>query len=168
MGDVPILCIVAAGSGTGKTTFMEKLIKEMVQRGYRVGTVKSDSHGFEMDVPGKDTWRFAQAGAKATAIIGPNKFALIQQTEYRQELDDVVKMIQDVDIIFVEGYKMSARPRIEVVRREKGEHFISPIENLVAIVTDVAELSAPVPILDLEDIKGTADLIERKYLVKGK
>ena len=70
MSNIPVICIVSAVSNTGKTTLMEKLIGEIVRRGYKVGAVKSDCHGFEMDVPGKDSWRFAQAGASATAIVG--------------------------------------------------------------------------------------------------
>lgn len=165
MNNVPLVCIVSASSGTGKTTFMEKLIKEMTGRGYRVGTVKSDAHGFEMDVPGKDTWRFAQAGAKAAAIIGPAKFALIQQTDKKKDLEDVVRMIEDVDIILVEGYKMSSWPRIEVVRREKGNRPISPEEYLLAIVTDVDELEAGVPVLPLDAAGAAADLIVRNFLL---
>lgn len=164
MNNVPIVCIVAASSGTGKTTFLEKLIKEMTGQGYRVGTIKSDAHGFEMDVPGKDTWRFAQAGAKATAIISPAKFALIQVTDKKKELEEVAGMIEDVDIIFVEGYKMSSRPRIEVVRREKGNRPISPEEYLLAVVTDVDELETGVPVFPLDAVGNVADLIIEKYL----
>ena len=164
MGNVPVVCIVAASSGTGKTTFLEKLIKEVVNRGYRVGTVKSDSHGFEMDVPGKDTWRFAQAGAKATAIIGPEKYALIHKSEGRKDLGQVIEMIEDVDIILVEGYKASQMPRIEVVRREKGTDIISPLEYLIGVVTDVEGLDVPVPVLDINDIEGAADLLIGKCI----
>jgi len=161
---IPLISIVAARSGTGKTTFLEKLIRELVGRGYKVGTIKSDAHGFEMDVPGKDTWRFAQAGAKATAIIGPNKFALIQQTEQKENLYTVAAMIQDVDIILVEGYKMTDNPRIEVIRREVGTEIVSPPECLIAIVTDVEDMAACVPIFSIEDSKSTADFIISQYL----
>lgn len=157
--NVPVVCVVSASSGTGKTTFLERLIKEVVNRGYRVGTVKSDSHGFEMDVPGKDTWKFSQAGAKATAIIGPDKYAIIHKTDHRKDLDQVIAMIEDVDIILVEGFKMSTLPRFEVVRRERGTEIVSPIEYLIAVVTDVIEIDVPVPILDINDIQGAADLL---------
>lgn len=164
MSNVPIVSIVAARSGTGKTTFMENLIRELVERGYKVGTIKSDAHGFEMDVPGKDSWRFAQAGAKATAIIGPEKFALIQETAQKKNLDEVADMIQGVDLILVEGYKMAEKPRIEVIRREMGTEIISPAEYLIAIVTDVQEITTPVPTLAIDDYQGVADLIVAKYL----
>lgn len=156
---VPVVCVVSASSGTGKTTFLEKLIKEVVNRGYSVGTIKSDSHGFEMDVPGKDTWKFSQAGAKATAIIGPDKYAIIHKTDHRKELDQVIAMIEDVDIILVEGFKMSTLPRFEVVRRERGTEIVSPIEYLIAVVTDVKELNVSVPVLDIDDIQGATNLL---------
>lgn len=164
MKEVPVICFVAAKSGTGKTTFLEKLITEMTIRGYRIGMIKSDVHSFEIDVPGKDTWRFAQAGAKTTAIIGPDKYAIIEKTESKKDLEDIVALIQGVDIIIVEGYKAANRPKIEVVRKERGSEVISSLDNLVAVITDVEELSVPVPILDINDVQGVADLIINKFL----
>ena len=120
MKQVSLVSIVSARSGTGKTTFMEKLIKELVQRGYKIGAIKSDAHGFDIDVPGKDSWRFTQAGATVTAVVGPKKFALIEETETKKDLDEVAGMIRGVDLILVEGYKMAQKPRIEIVRSEKG------------------------------------------------
>lgn len=162
--DIPIVCFVAARSGTGKTTFLEKLIKEIVSKGYDVGTIKSDAHGFEMDKPGKDSWRFAQAGSKATAIIGPDKFALIQKTTVKRDLEEVAALMEDVDIILVEGYKFSDRPRFEVVRSEMGTEIVSPLEHLMGIITDVKDLFVPVPIFDLNDVQGVAELIIHQYL----
>lgn len=164
MSMIPTICIVSAVSDVGKTTFMEKLIAEMVQRKYRVGAVKSDCHGFEMDIPGKDSWRFGQAGAKATAVIGVDKYALVQKTEGKKALDEVIRLIEDVDIILVEGFKMGDKPKIEVVRREKGTKLISRTEELIAVVTDVTELPVSVPLYSLGDYQGVADFIIEKYL----
>lgn len=163
MADTPVICIVSKHSKTGKTTFMEKLIKELIGRGYKVGAVKNDFHGFQIDVPGKDTWKFSQAGAAATAIIGPNRFALIQQTSEKKELEDVIEMIEGVDIILVEGYKKSYKPRIEIVRKEKGTDIISSPQNLLAVATDVEGLFVTdgITVIDINDIKGAADLIEK-------
>ncbi|NLP43590.1 MAG: molybdopterin-guanine dinucleotide biosynthesis protein B [Peptococcaceae bacterium] len=161
--EIPVICFVAARSGTGKTTFLEKLIREIVSRGYQVGAVKSDAHGFEIDKPGKDSWRFAQAGSKSTAIIGPDKFALIQQTPTKKELEEVVALMSDVDLILVEGYKVSDRPRIEIVRKELGTELVSPPEKLLAVITDVADLAVSVPIFALDDVIGVADFIIDKY-----
>lgn len=164
MSKVPIISIVAARSGTGKTTFLEKLIRILTEQGYRIGVIKSDAHGFEIDVPGKDTWRFAQAGAKATAIIGPDKFALIHQTEGKKDLDEVAALIRDVDIILVEGYKTADKPRIEVVRGACGSEIISPPQYLLAVVTDVEGLTTSVPVFQLDDVRDTADFLVSRFL----
>ncbi|UWG98241.1 molybdopterin-guanine dinucleotide biosynthesis protein B [Dehalobacter sp. DCM] len=156
---VPVVCFVAAKSGTGKTTFLEKLIREMTERGYRIGVIKSDAHRFDIDKPGKDSWRFAEAGSTATAIIGPDKYAVIQKTETKKDIEEVIPMIENVDIILVEGFKMSQRPRFEVVRRELGTEIVSPAENLLGVITDVEDLAAPVPLIDLNDYVRVADII---------
>jgi len=161
---VPIVSIVAACSGMGKTTFLEKLIRELVERGVKVGTIKNDAHGFEIDKPGKDSWRHAQAGAKATAIIGPDKYAVIQQTHERKDLEKVAGIIEGVDIILVEGNKHGNQPKIEVVRKEKGTKVSSPEKDLIAVVTDVIGLDLAVPCYDLEDYQGIADLLEERFL----
>lgn len=165
MKQVSLVSIVSARSGTGKTTFMEKLIKELVQRGYKIGAIKSDAHGFDIDVPGKDSWRFTQAGATVTAVVGPKKFALIEETETKKDLDEVAGMIRGVDLILVEGYKMAQKPRIEIVRSEKGRNIISPPEYLVAVVTDIPDLAAPAPVFSFEDHPQVADLIVERFLM---
>jgi molybdenum cofactor biosynthesis protein MoaC/molybdopterin-guanine dinucleotide biosynthesis protein MobB len=164
--DIPIISVVAAGSGTGKTIFLEKLIGELVARGIKVGTIKSDAHGFEIDRPGKDSWKHAQAGAKATAIIGPDKYAIIHKVPVRKNLDDVAGIFEDVDIILVEGYKKGDKPKIEVIRKEKGTELCSPLKDLIAVVTDMEYLDVPVPVYDLNDAEGIADLIEKQFLKK--
>lgn len=163
MNRVPLVCIVSGRSGTGKTTFMEKLIQEFVGRGYKVGAVKSDAHGFEIDVPGKDSWRFTQAGAKITTIIGPNKFALVEKTGEKKDLDEVVALMQGVDLILVEGYKTAEKPRIEIVRAEKSREVVSSPEYLLAVVTDVPDLAVSVPKFSLDDYPGVADFVISKF-----
>lgn len=166
MRNIPVICIVSAVSNTGKTTIMEKLICEIVRRGYKVGAVKSDCHGFEMDVPGKDSWRFAQAGARATAIVGPEQYALVQKTSQKKNLDEVVGLMEDIDIALVEGFKLTGKPKIEVVRREKGTHIVSPAEELMAVVTDVTDVSFSVPTFGLGDYERIADFIVNHFIKK--
>lgn len=163
MNMVPLVCIVSGRSGTGKTTFMEKLVEELVGRGYRIGAIKSDAHGFEIDVPGKDSWRFTKAGAKVTAIVGPNKFALVEETREKKSLDEVAALMQGVDLILVEGYKTAEKPRIEIVRAEKSREVVSSPEYLLAVVTDVTDLAVPVPKFSLDDYPGVADFIISQF-----
>jgi molybdopterin-guanine dinucleotide biosynthesis protein B len=163
----PVICFVAARSGTGKTTLLEKVIEDMTARGYAVGTIKSDSHGMQMDREGKDTWRFTQAGAVATAIIGPGAYALIQKTPAKEDLETVVAMLSDVDIILVEGYKGANRPKIEIVRAEKGTDVITDPRDLVAVVSDIGtfpDLPGTVPVFALDDYRNVAELIVETYL----
>lgn len=163
MHKIPLVCIVSGRSGTGKTTFLEKLIEELVRRGYRVGAVKSDAHGFEIDVPGKDSWRFTQAGARVTALVGPGQFALMERTEGKKELDEVAALIQGVDLILVEGYKTAEQPRIEVVRAAVSREVVSPPEYLLAVVTDVPDLPVSVPKFAFDDYPGVAEFIIRQF-----
>ncbi|MDR1961051.1 MAG: molybdopterin-guanine dinucleotide biosynthesis protein B [Gracilibacteraceae bacterium] len=162
MSKIPAFSIVAASSGTGKTTLMEKLIAEFTRRGLRVGTVKDDAHRFQIDHEGKDTWRFMQAGARAAAIVSGQQYALIQRTEEKKDLLAVLALIEDVDIILVEGFKAGPLPRIEVVRREKGESVISGGERLLAVATDIPDLAAGKPVFHLDDARGIADFLLRQ------
>lgn len=162
--ETPVLCFVSGKSGTGKTTLLEKVIKEIVQRGYQVGAIKSDVHSFEVDTPGKDSWRFYQAGARTTAIIGNEKYALIERTEQKKELDEIIGLIRGVDIILIEGFKASDKARIEVVRAEMGGGIISPGQYLTAVATDIEGFKARVPVFGLNDYSGIADFIIAKFL----
>lgn len=143
---------------------MENLIAHIIRRGYRVGAVKSDCHGFEIDVPGKDSWRFAQAGASATAIIGEEQFALIQKTTQKKALDDVIGLMEDIDIVLVEGFKLAGKPKIEVIRREKGVHSVSCADELAAVVTDVTDGCFSQPVFGLGDYKLIADFIIKSFI----
>lgn len=161
--EIPLLCIVSTVSNSGKTTLMEKLIREMTRRGYQVGAIKSDCHGFEIDKRGKDSWRFTQAGAKATAVIGPTQYALIRQTVTKHGLEQIASMMEGMDIILVEGFKMADKPKIQVIPQAKGGDY-SLMENLVAIVTDDSQLLAQVPVFAPEDDVKLAEFIIANYI----
>jgi molybdopterin-guanine dinucleotide biosynthesis protein B len=113
----------------GKTTFLEKLIAVLGEKGYRVGAVKSDCHGFDIDIPGKDSWRLARAGAAVTAIAGPDKNAVIYRTEERKNLDQIASDMNGVDLILAEGFKNEPKPKIEIIRKEKGEKITAALMN---------------------------------------
>lgn len=165
---IPIISIVGK-SDSGKTTFLEKLIPELVRRGYRVATVKHDVHGFEVDREGKDSWRHKQAGAHTTVISSPKKVALIRDVEKDLTLAELrEKLIQDVDLILSEGYKKDVQTKIEIFRTEKHKELLCTKEdNLVAIVSD-KEFNIGVPCFFLDDVKGVADFIEKKFLQSKK
>ena len=166
----PVVCVVGK-SDVGKTTFLEKLIPALASRGYRVGTIKHDAHGFELDAPGKDTWRHARAGSRAVAISGPGGVAIFLPGEHggrEATLDEVAARIAgDVDIILVEGYKRSAMPKIEVSRAAKGRDLLCGESELVCLVTDLPR-ALTVPQFGLDDAAGVAALLEVRFLASAR
>ncbi len=164
-GRVPVISLVGK-SGVGKTTALERVIREIKRRGYRVGTVKHDTHGFEMDKPGKDSWRHAQAGSDAVVVSGPRKMALIRRTDEEMQLEDIVELMGDVDLVITEGYKRGDKPKIEVSRLERGTELLCQPDELIGIMADYP-VALPVPIFDLEDAAGIVDLLERLYLQRA-
>ena len=163
----PIVSIVGK-SDAGKTTLLEKLVAELKARGYRIGTIKHNVHGFDIDHRGKDSWRHKQAGAHTVAISSPTKVALVKDVETEETLNSLAtKYFQDVDIILTEGYKKEDKPKIEVFRSQVHE---TPLckgdEHLVALVSDT-NLDLSVPRFEVDDIKGLAGFVEQRFLVKS-
>jgi len=163
-GSVPVVSFVGK-SGVGKTTALELVIRELKRRGRRVGTVKHDAHGFDMDRPGKDSWRHAEAGSDAVAVSGPSRMALIRRVDEEMALDEIVRLMGDVEIVLTEGYKRGSKPKIEVTRRERGTELLCRAEELVGIMADYpVSLGMPVPQFALDDAGGVVDLLEKLYL----
>jgi molybdopterin-guanine dinucleotide biosynthesis adapter protein len=161
---IPIVSIVGK-SDSGKTTLIEKLLPELTRRGYRIATIKHDTHGFEVDHEGKDSWRHKRAGAHTAVISSPQKVALIRDVEKDLTLDEIrSRLIQDVDLIISEGYKKDVQPKIEIFRKEVHRELLCTLEDqLVAIVSNQS-FNVGVPCFDLEDMRGLADFIERQFL----
>jgi molybdopterin-guanine dinucleotide biosynthesis adapter protein len=160
---IPIVSIVGK-SNTGKTTFLEKLVPELVQRGYRVAVVKHDVHGFDLDQPGKDSWRLAQAGSTVVAISSPDKLAIIRKNRSEATLDEIALMLDgSADILLTEGYKSGSKPKVEIVRAAKSTVPLCTEAELVALVTDV-QLPLQVPTFGLDDAAGVAGVLEKQFL----
>lgn len=166
----PAVVSVAAKSGTGKTTLVVKLIRELKQRGYRVGAVKHDGHGFSMDKEGKDSWRFTEAGSDITMVTSRDKIAMIRQNPDRREpplRETIARYFNDVDIVITEGFKKNDLPKIEVHRRECRSELLYRGENhdpnLLAVASD-EPLDLDVPVFDLNDAGAICDLIEARLL----
>ncbi len=160
---LPIVSVVGK-SNSGKTTLLEKLIRELTRRGRRVVTIKHDAHSFDIDHEGKDTWRHFQAGAYATLISSPAKFAMVHRVDQEQNLDQLVARLDgDADIVLTEGYKRAAKPKIEVVRRARSTEPVCDPSELIALATDL-DLDLGVPRFDINDFEGLCDLLEATYL----
>ncbi|MGB4549348.1 MAG: molybdopterin-guanine dinucleotide biosynthesis protein B [Syntrophales bacterium] len=162
--EIPVVSIVGR-SNTGKTTLIEKMIGELVGRGYRVATIKHNLHGFDIDHPGKDSWRHREAGARMTVLASPKKMALIKDVERDYTIDEIRdRYVDDADIILVEGYKENDFPKIEVFRSTLGVELLSRKEgNLLAVASD-RTLDIDVPCLDINDARAIVDLVEERCL----
>jgi molybdopterin-guanine dinucleotide biosynthesis protein MobB len=157
-----------AKSGTGKTTLLEKVIARLKDRGYRVGVIKHDAHRFDIDRPGKDSYRLTAAGADTMLISSPERLALVKKHAASPPVDDLLSLFfTDVDIVLTEGFKSSALPKIEVHRRERSATLLCRGEEhdpmLLAVASD-EPLELDVPRLDIDDPDRVADFIERKFL----
>jgi len=162
----PIVSIVSK-KRSGKTTLLEKLIPELKRRGYRVGTVKHDTHGFDIDHEGKDTYRHKACGAEAVLISSPWKLSFIKDSTADLALDQLVaRYMADLDIILTEGYKRANMPQVEVFRSDAHEtplHVKSERNSLIAVMSDIP-VDLGVPNFGLDDIPALADLIENRFL----
>jgi len=161
---IPVVSIVGR-SNTGKTTLIEKMIRELTTRGYRVATIKHNLHGFDIDHPGKDSWRHREAGARLTVLASPKKVALIKDVDRDYTIDEIRdRYVEDADLIIVEGYKENDFPKIEVFRSSLGDELPGKKQdNLIAVASD-RPLGVDVPCLDINDARGIVDMIEMRFL----
>lgn len=163
---IPVVTIIGK-SGAGKTTCLEKLITELRSRGYQIATVKHHSHsGFEIDQPGKDSWRHAKAGSCHTVIAAPEKIASYRSIDRELTLNEIIAGIRGVDIILVEGYKQAGKPTLEIVRSANTLELISSPEQRLGVIADVP-LNVRAPQFNLDDIIGIANMIEDRFLQNG-
>ncbi len=156
MEGIPVLGI-AGWSGSGKTTLLEALLPRLRAGGLRIGVVKHDAHGLTLDREGKDSRRFARAGAEVVALSSPGQTALLIQREL--SLDELLNGIQGVDLILLEGFKNCRYTQLGICRAENGKGFTDELGRFAALVTDVRGLSAPGPVFGLDDYDGIAEFI---------
>jgi molybdopterin-guanine dinucleotide biosynthesis protein B len=162
---IPILSVVGR-SESGKTTLLEKLIRELAGRGRRVGTIKHHYHGpVTVDVAGKDSWRHRQAGAHAVALVSPDTVFVVRDAPAALSLETLTHLaFCGVDLVLTEGFKSGPMPKIEVNRQDQQAPLLcGPADRLAAVVSDW-DTGAPVPHFGLEDVVRLADFVERHYL----
>lgn len=164
MTQIPVVAF-AAYSGTGKTTLIEKLIRELKGRGLRLAVIKHDAHRFEIDHEGKDSWRFTKAGADITIVNSSEQTAYIEQGELA--LERLLGMIHNVDLILVEGYKNKALPQIGLARKATGKGFPSDPDRYIAVIADF-EVATTRPCFGFEETEAIAGFIIEKLVESEK
>lgn len=152
---------IAGWSGSGKTTLVEKLIPVVTARGLRVSVIKHAHHGFDLDRPGKDSYRHREAGATQVLMLSNDRWVLMHELRGRDEptLEEQLRLLAPCDLVLIEGYKAAVVPKIEVHRPGHGKPPLWP-ENthVVAVATD-ADIECPLPCLALNDPVAVAAFI---------
>ena len=162
-GILPPIVSVVGRAKVGKTTFLVKLIAELTERGYEIAVIKHTVHAFDFSQPGKDTHKHAQAGARIVALASAKQLVLSRSLDVELEIDQIAAMLGEQDLILTEGFKRADKPKIEISRRELGTELVSRRSDIIAVVSD-HPIHLHVPRFDLDDAKGVADLIERRFL----
>ena len=144
----PDVYVFAAWSGTGKTTYLTKLIPCLKARGLRVAAVKHDVHGLSLDVPGKDSRRLAESGADAVAVVSGGECLLVEPVPLT--LETVLRRLPPSDIVLAEGFKDSPWPKIALYRQGAGQPPAADLTTCAALVTDTP-LACACPIFPLND-----------------
>jgi molybdopterin molybdotransferase len=158
---------IVGKSQSGKTVLVEQLIAEFKRRGYKVAALKHGRGGMEIDHPGKDSWRFAQAGSDAVLISSPDKLAFIKNVDHDLDIEEILPTVgPEFDLVLVEGFKKSKIPKIEVHRKGLGDDLLCSPEELSAIVTD-GSLDTDIPQLPWGDTVTVADFIEKNFVLES-
>jgi molybdopterin-guanine dinucleotide biosynthesis protein B len=154
----------AGWSGSGKTTLIEQLIPRFVQRGLRVSLIKHAHHTFDIDQPGKDSYRHRHAGAAEVLVTSSRRWVLMHELRGVQEpsFEEQVRRISPCDLLFVEGFKHAPIPKLEVWRQATGEPLLHPNDPHIVAVASDAKVDTTLPLLDLNDVPGISEFILKK------
>jgi molybdopterin-guanine dinucleotide biosynthesis protein B len=155
---------ITGWKNSGKTTLTEKLVAELVRRGWRVSTVKHAHHDFDIDKEGADSFRHRQAGATEVAVVSGRRWALMHELRDEEEppLAAILGRMAPADLVIVEGYKREGHRKIEARRREaKSQERLSAGDpNIVAVAADGPQSGETLPVFDLDDVAAIADFVE--------
>jgi molybdopterin-guanine dinucleotide biosynthesis protein B len=143
----------AGWSGSGKTTLIEKLIPRLIARGLRVSLIKHAHHTFDVDQPGKDSYRHRHAGASEILVTSSRRWVLMHELRGSPEssFDEQIRLLSPCDLLFVEGFKFAPIPKLEVWRAETGEPLLHPKDPHIVAVASDAKVETKLPLLNLND-----------------
>jgi molybdopterin-guanine dinucleotide biosynthesis protein B len=153
---------LAGWSGAGKTTLLTRLIPHLVAEGVRVSTIKHAHHNFDVDVPGKDSWRHRQAGATEVLVSSGRRWALMHELRGADEpsLRDLLVKMSPVDLVIVEGYKTDSHPKIEIYRAGNGKMLLHPDDPAIVGIASDTKIDTRLPSVHLDDIDAVAGLVQ--------
>ena len=152
---------IAGWSGSGKTTLLEQLIPQFTARGLKVSVIKHAHHGFDIDRPGKDSFRHREAGASEVLLSCNDRWALMHERRDESDvsLDELLARLAPCDLVLIEGFKQEPIPKLEVYRPENGKPPLFPERSdIVAVATD-AEIATSLPCLALDDVAAIAGFV---------
>jgi molybdopterin-guanine dinucleotide biosynthesis protein B len=154
----------AGWSGSGKTTLIEQLIPRFVQRGLSVSLIKHAHHTFDVDRPGKDSYRHRHAGAAEVLVTSSRRWVLMHELRGAAEpaFDEQVRRLSPCDVLLVEGFKHAPIPKLEVWRAVTGEPLLHPNDPHIVAVASDAKVDTTLPLLDLNDVPGISEFILKK------
>jgi molybdopterin-guanine dinucleotide biosynthesis protein B len=154
----------AGWSGSGKTTLIEQLIPRFVQRGLSVSLIKHAHHTFDVDRPGKDSYRHRHAGAAEVLVTSSRRWVLMHELRGAAEpaFDEQVRRLSPCDVLLVEGFKHAPIPKLEVWRAVTGEPLLHPNDPHIVAVASDAKVDTALPLLDLNDVPGISEFILKK------
>ena len=152
---------IVGWSGMGKTTLLERLIPELVERGLRVSLVKHSHKDIELDRPGKDSHRLREAGCHDVAVVGRNRWGVMHELRDQPEpgLKEILASLRPCDLVLVEGMKNEALPNLEVWRPSVGKPLLGRAGTLAVVTDDPACVQAAMTALDLRDIAAVAEFV---------
>ena len=152
---------VTGWKNSGKTGLMERLITEFTARGLSVSSIKHAHHSFDIDHPGRDSYRHRDAGARQVLLASRNRWALMHELRDEDEpsLGDLLKQLSPVDLVLIEGYKRDRHPKIEAHRKETGQPLIAPGDETIVAVASDTSVTIDRPVLDLNDTASIANFI---------
>lgn len=155
---------VAGWSGAGKTTLLTRLIPHLTGQGIKVSTIKHAHHAFDVDVPGKDSYRHREAGATEVLVSSMNRFALMHELRGAKEpsLIELLGKLSPVDLVIIEGFKFDPHPKIEVHRVANEKPLLQPQDKQIVAIASDASLTAPVPFIHLDDIPAVGAMMLSK------
>jgi len=153
---------LAGWSGAGKTTLLSRIIPHFIKNGLRVSVIKHAHHGFDVDVPGKDSWVHRQSGATEVLVSSGKRWALMHELREAPEprLPELLKKISRVDLVVVEGFKSESHRKIEVHRAANGKPLLFPDDPAIAGIATDGVIKTALPVAHLDDIPAVAAMMQ--------